>query len=680
MPRKYTKKDKEYWNSLSKRDEPLSTEKAAVNWEPSSEPLISTASCLNYGGHGAGTATVGRLHGRADPSGAPRFPFLSTLRHPFDSNSGIISIRETISLTEAVYAHIATFKNVVDIMTEFSAAEWYLEGGNKASKKFIKKWLKKIRISSFMDQFFREYYRSGNVFIYAFFGEVPSEGGVKNRFKSKIKAPVRFIILNPKEIIAPFAPTYDDRIYMKVLSKYEIEALKNPSTEAQKQIWESLPEEIREKIRKNSYTLDGLHLSLSQDRLTTVFFKKQDYEPFAIPFGYPVFSDIEKKEMLKDLDMKISTTVENIILLITMGNEQDGVNETLLKKMQELFKTASVGRTLVSDWTTKAEFVVPDISNILDPRKYEILNKDIEDGLLNVFVGSEKFSNQMIKVQVFLERLKEGRKEFLERFLQPQIDDICESFGFKSAPQFKFTEIDLEDSVQLRRVWLRMLELGVFTPEQAMEAMRSGIMPDTEELNETQSDYVNKRKEGKFNPLVGGVPVIMSKEAEVRIKKEEAAAKLAAKTGAAAPLPAPTGNKGAPKKPAQGPNPTSTQNGRPSISVASKDEVYAVPSIKKVVEKLNGFHGFMDARTKSQYGLSSLSLEQEDAIFKVTESIIASVPMGDWESAGEKWLETNEISFADGVVKGAVSQVSDKHGISSYQAAILFHTSCLKDQ
>lgn len=103
------------------------------------------------------------------------------------------------------------------------------------------------------------------------------------------------------------------------------------------------------------------------------------------------------------MDMAVSRTMQQAILLITMGAppDQGGINQKNLAAMQELFKNESVGRVLIADYTTKAEFVVPKISELLDPRKYEVIDRDINMGLNNILVGGEKFANQESKVEVF---------------------------------------------------------------------------------------------------------------------------------------------------------------------------------------------------------------------------------------------------------------------------------------
>ena len=156
---------------------------------------------------------------------------------------------------------------------------------------------------------------------------------------------------------------------------------------------------------------------------------------------------------LKKVDQAISRTIENVILLITMGTDPDkgGINPSNMQAMQSLFQNESVGRVLVADYTTKAEFVLPDIGKVIGPEKYQIVNEDIRQGLQNVIVGDEKYKNTQVKAEIFLERLKEARQAFLHNFLQPQIKLVCQEMGFKVYPTARFEEIDIKDEVQLQR-------------------------------------------------------------------------------------------------------------------------------------------------------------------------------------------------------------------------------------
>ena len=66
---------------------------------------------------------------------------------------------------------------------------------------------------------------------------------------------------------------------------------------------------------------------------------------------------------MRKMDMAISRTTHQAILLVTMGAEPEkgGVNQKNLEAMQKLFENESVGRVLISDYTTDAKFVIPTL-------------------------------------------------------------------------------------------------------------------------------------------------------------------------------------------------------------------------------------------------------------------------------------------------------------------------------
>ena len=92
---------------------------------------------------------------------------------PFRYSTGVkansnMNIRDAVILCQKCYYNFAIFRNTIDLMTEFSCSNIYFKGGSQKSKDFFLALFKKINLFDFQDKFFREYYRSGNVFIYRF--------------------------------------------------------------------------------------------------------------------------------------------------------------------------------------------------------------------------------------------------------------------------------------------------------------------------------------------------------------------------------------------------------------------------------------------------------------------------------------------------------------------------------
>ena len=432
------------------------------------------------------------------------------------TNNSSLDIRDTIVLCQKAYYNFSVFRNTIDLMTEFSMSEIYFTGGSKKSKEFFEALLKKININNLQSKFFREYYRSGNVFIHRFDANVSQADVVKMtqtfglNSEASFSLPARYIILNPADIQISGNITFATGEFRKILSDYELERLRNPKTEEDRQVLESLDPEAIKQIKgqgkKPGY--NAVSIRLPMEKMTAVFYKKQDYEPFAVPMGYPVLEDINWKQEMKKMDMALTRTTNQAILLVTMGTEPEkgGVNQKNLLAMQKLFENESVGRVLISDYTTKAQFVIPDIAGILDPKKYEVCNHDIQMGLNNILLSDEKFANSSIKVQVFMERLNEGRKVFINDFLIPEIKRLSKEMGFKNYPTPHFEDLDLRDNSIYARVYSRLIELGVLTPEEGIQAIESGRMPTVEESLESQQKLKNYKDDGLYEPVLGNKP------------------------------------------------------------------------------------------------------------------------------------------------------------------------------
>ena len=455
--------------------------------------------------------------------------------------------------------------------------------------------------------------------------------------------PLRYIMLNPYDIVAKNSSYYSEYSYEKLLSQYDLERLKKPISQEDKDVFDSLPEEAKKKILNSEYRGDGITIPLPTEKIHFSFYKKQDYEPFAIPFGFPVLGDLNMKQEFKNMDAAILRTVENVILLITMGAEKakGGINYKNISAMQNLFRNESVGRVLVADYTTKAEFIIPDLNKVLGPDKYEVLNRDIKDGLQNIMLTDDTHSTADIKSKVFLDRLKEARQQFLSEFLQQEVDRVGRNMGFRMIPKLRFKEIDMRDDIQLMRVGTRLMEIGVITPDQGMEFFKTGQLPNKEEMEEAQSGFVKNREKGFYNPLVGGVP-------ETPPPLDPNAAQRAATK-------------------------TPLTKGRPLGSNQENKMAASVRDIEKTVLAAEGSFKGLERIVKRKFKLKSLSREQGLILDDVFEKVICSKERDDWDktikACAEDISETNKLSVIPDIL-----EISKSFELDRYSAALLYHS------
>ena len=173
--RKYNKKS-EYWKKFNKNNlEDLISQSqgSSKEWEPTlgGDAYYTQSAKANYERTGENNSSgTSRTNTRSNSAAVGKKSFkYANIREgelPYSYGKSGCDIRDAIMLCQKAYANIPIFRNVIDIMSEFANTELHLQGGTEKSRNFIDKWLQKVKIWAVKDQYFREYYRSGNVFMY----------------------------------------------------------------------------------------------------------------------------------------------------------------------------------------------------------------------------------------------------------------------------------------------------------------------------------------------------------------------------------------------------------------------------------------------------------------------------------------------------------------------------------
>lgn len=448
----------------------------------------------------------------ADPDA---FANIRQLRLPWDAAGGVgtdmVSAKVAIELCARAANGIPDIRNAVEVSTEFSNQPLYVKCKNKTVKRFFEKWFELININKLTSEAFREYYRSGNVFIQSFLGKFGAEtfNGMSTAFGAKEnRIPIRYYVVNPTNVFVRSGTTFP-HVYMRLLSTWEIERLRNPLTEQDKQVLRDLPESERRRIKNTGSFPTGLYVPINPDNLRFFFYKKQSYEPLATPMVWPVLPLIEWKLALQKADKALANTVELAILLVTTGegpnqyNGGNGINQNNIIRLQNFLSNHAISRVLVADYSTKGQWLIPDLSG-LGPQKYQVVNEDIRSGLQSILTGDDKFANAQIKAKIFIQRLEEGQKCFLNDFLMPEVRRICEDMGFRDIPKIGFQKINLSDESVFARVYSQLATLGLLTNEGVTNALNTGVLPDADEAVEQAQKFKELRDKGLFTPLTGG--------------------------------------------------------------------------------------------------------------------------------------------------------------------------------
>ena len=660
--RKYTKTS-DYWNKRKNQSQSL---ESLANQNPQVfEPKMIGESFYESTASRSLSPTVGqrsssRTNATATKAIRKRFKNINDGLLPYEYSEDSVDARDAIELSQKAYFNIPAYRSTIDLLSDFADADVYLEGGSVKSRKLILAWLNRININDLKSQYFREYYRSSNFFAHRVDGKLKASNAGKlyesyGAESKDFKIPIRYLVLNPVDIVAKGSLTFSEKRYAKVLTPFEVSRLRNPQTEHEKELYESLPDKTKTIIdKKNSVTSGRAEIPLDPAFLHTIFAKKQDYEPLSIPYGFSVLDDMNKKLELKKIDQAISRSIENVVLLVTMGAEPDkgGINHNAIEAMQKIFQNESVGRVLVSDYTTKADFVIPDLKKVMGAEKYEVLNKDIEEGLQNVLIGDTKYSDGSLKMKIFMTRLEESRKKFIDEFMQPEIKRVCKGLGLKNYPKIKFVKTDTLNNSDLTKLATRLMELGILTPEQGMDVIHQGEFPDADNMEEAQEKFKSAREEGYYTPIVNSINFHDNDSGEDKSENQSPSVQQAKEGKAGNPTnPAPSG-------------------GRP---IGQSNASFSRKNITKATSKLMELETSAYEIFAMKYGMEELDKNRKDLVGNICEAIIASKDIDEWDKElASIAKDLDRIQDLD--VKSDVLQIGAEHGLDDISAAILYHS------
>jgi hypothetical protein len=556
-----------------------------------------------------------------------------------------ISIKDTIILCQKAYYNFSIFRNTIDLMTEFSCSPIYFTGGNEQSRKFFQAWGDRVNLWKLQDMFFREFFRSGNVFLYKLNAQFTKQDMrvLTDLITTEARTgeiPVRYIILNPADIQAIGSASFITPQYIKVLNDFEMQVLTNPDNEQDKELAQRV-KNVKDLKTTSNITQSNQYMvfELDPERFVPIFYKKQDYEPFSVPMGFPVLEDINWKQELKNMDMAISRTIQQTVLLVTMGNDEVGMpTKEQIGTLRKIFENESVGRILVTDYTTNIKFIIPEISNILDPKKYEVVDRDIRYGLNNVLFGEEKYANTNTKIEVFLSRLKHARETFMNEFLLPEMKKIGKNLGFKNLPVARFKDADFKSDANLTRTYSRLVELGVLTPEEGITAIDTGRLPLPEESLKSQKEFKTLQEDGLYQPL---------------LNKPQQQEMNGRPSGSGTPQ-----TTKAPRTP-------------PAVKASENKPKINADLVAKNLVKFDNLVSSVEGALKEKYDKKRLTKEQKEVIQTIAETIATNENPKDWTSKINDYI--NKPVHLN-VNMNEINKIAEEYSLDYKTAILLYHS------
>ena len=237
----------------------------------------------------------------------------------------------------------------------------------------------------------------------------------------------------------------------------------------------NLPEIFKGKLKPaQKGSAYAAELALDEERLSVLQdVTKADHEDWATPQIYPACKEVSFKRLLRQAEISATESMKHAITLVKLGDVKEGFVPTpeQIERVAAALAGGAQAHHLVWDDLIDAQVVQPDIGKIMDPKKYEQIDKDIYAALgvsQSIMTGTGSFANSFMSIKLLLEKLETIRCK-LEDWLQTEVKKIADAMKFRRLPIIKWGLMNLRDENAERKLWLDLYDRGIVSDESMLE-------------------------------------------------------------------------------------------------------------------------------------------------------------------------------------------------------------------
>lgn len=433
-------------------------------------------------------------------------------------------IKKIIGECMKVYYDCGLIRNIIDLMGDFACQGITLVHPNKQIQQFYRNWFKKVSGKDRSERFLNLFYRAGQVPIYRSLAKISSREADKlyKSVSSEIEypqddtvrknvIPIRYQFLNPLAIDVISNPIEILANHLRYGFKFSSLTSSQLKMQYNKgipdNIMAQLPEFIKNVVVSNSGKSSNLLIPIPENNFEIFFYKKDDWQVWAIPFLYSILSDIKLYEKHKLADRAALDGAISQVRLWKLGNIQEKIfpGPAAAQKLGDILLNNTGGGPIDIIWDAAIEFQesTTNIHQYLGSEKYGPTLTAIYQGVgipATLTGNSEKsgFTNNYISLKTLVERLNYGRDALYE-FWEKEIKLVQKAMGFRLPASIQFEQMNLSDETSLRKLLIDLADRGYLSVETLQE--RFGEMPDIERIRSKQED--KERKAGRMPQKAG---------------------------------------------------------------------------------------------------------------------------------------------------------------------------------
>ncbi len=383
-------------------------------------------------------------------------------------------------------------------------------------------------------------YRTGQVFVYKSYAQITPE--IKTYIRSlasdiKLEVPKvsnntvpwRYNFLNPLNL-----DMKDGNISLFLgVKNYELTAntffdnFKDGGVP--KRMLETMPPNVRKAITEGKKKVP-----LEEDRLSTFFYKKDDWQQWAHPLTYAILDDIIMLEKMRLADLSALDGAISNIRLWTLGNLDHKIlpNKAAINKLRNILASNVGGGTMELVWGPELSYTESNsqVYKFLGSEKYQSVLNSIYAGLgvpptlTGMANNGGGFTNNFISLKTLVERLQYGRDQ-LKKFWEAEVEFIRKSMGFRKPPHITFDQMSLSDESSEKNLLIQLADRDIISHETVLERFkevpsvekmrlqREGKDRDKDKLPDKASPFHNANHQKDLEKL--------DKQADINEKKQD---------------------------------------------------------------------------------------------------------------------------------------------------------------
>lgn len=411
--------------------------------------------------------------------------------------------KEAMRQAMAAYNEHGIIRNVIDLMTDFAVKGIDLEHPSDDAKRFYKEWFRRVDGYERSAAFLKQLFLCNNVIVRRHTAKVPKP--VLKKWKktqaspdyqtpppdpkpATSEIPLRFTFLNPltiellDETVATFVGPEQFRFCINV-PPLVANRVRNPRTQQDRDLVAALPPDITNALRT------GNRIELDKEKVSTFYYKRDDWEPWAMPFMKPIMADLHMLSKMKLADISALDGAISNIRVWKLGNVEAGIYPpaSVIQYLAEILANNVGGGVMDLVWGPDIELMETstEVHRFLGEGKYAPTLNAIFQGLgvpatLNgtgARPGSG-YTNNYMSLQTFVERLEYARM-VLRKFWEGEVRRVQVAMNHRKPASVVFDGL-LTDEATIMQMYVNMADRDLISTESLQEMLN--IVPEIERI------------------------------------------------------------------------------------------------------------------------------------------------------------------------------------------------------